>query len=219
MKKFISMFLAISMLVYLPSCNTSRKAQGAIIGAAVGGVTGSLLTKKNRAVGLILGAAVGGIAGGVIGQYMDKAAVDISDELDESATVTRIGEGIVVSFDSGLLFDFDSYQLRSETKRNLDKLTDALIKYKETKVNILGHTDSKGDAAYNQKLSVNRAKAVTSYMNSRGITAVRLTEVGHGESDPVASNATEEGQQQNRRVEVVIVADESLKEKAKDGSI
>ncbi len=209
MKSLFVYFLA--ALMVFSSCNTSKKTQGAIIGGAVGATAGGLLTKKNRAVGIILGAAVGGLSGGVIGSYMDKAARDISDDLGNDATVVRVGEGIVVSFDSGLLFDFDSYALKSTTKENLSKLAASLTEYKDTKVNILGHTDSDGDSAYNQKLSVNRSNAVLSFLTESNVSAGRLNSMGYGESDPVSTNKTDDGKKLNRRVEIVLVADEQLK--------
>lgn len=198
------------------SCNASRKVQGAIIGAVVGGTTGALITKKNKAAGIILGAGVGGAAGAIIGNYMDKQAREIADEL-ENAHVERVGEGIVIIFDSGLLFDFDSYDLRPATKENLAQLANTLQKYEETELNILGHTDNVGDQAYNQSLSVNRADAVVDYLVSNGVPSQRLQVLGYGETDPIADNDTEEGRQLNRRVEIVIVANDELKEAAKEG--
>lgn len=201
------------------SCSASRKTKGAVIGATVGGAAGAILTKKNKAVGIILGAAIGGVAGGLIGAYMDEQAKDIADDLGDDATVTRVGEGIVVSFDSGLLFDFDSYALRSETMSNLNALAESLDEYDETEVNILGHTDSTGSKSYNQTLSENRAASVNNYLTSRGISSVRLHPMGIGETDPVADNDTDEGRQLNRRVEIVIIASDELKEDARDGDI
>ncbi|MFZ1789426.1 MAG: OmpA family protein [Saprospiraceae bacterium] len=204
----------LAAILFFSSCNTSKKTQGAIIGGAVGATAGGLLTKKNRAVGIILGAAVGGVTGGVIGGYMDKAAKDISDDLGNDATVVRMGEGIVVSFDSGLLFDFDSYALKSTTKDNLAKLASSLSEYKDTNVNILGHTDNEGESTYNQKLSVDRSQSVMSFLTSSGVSSSRLKSLGYGEIDPVATNKTEEGRQLNRRVEIVLVADENFKKNA-----
>lgn len=220
-KKFSILLTCLAAMAILlqTSCNASRKAKGAIIGATVGGATGALLTKDNRAVGIILGAAVGGVAGGLIGDYMDRQAKDIADDLGENATVTRVGEGIVVSFDSGLLFDFDSYALRKETMANLNELSTSLSTYDETDLKVLGHTDSQGSASYNKELSVNRANSVKSYLQSKGIASTRVNIEGFGEVDPVATNNTEEGRQQNRRVELVIVANEDLVEKAKDGEL
>jgi len=198
------------------SCNASKKVKGAAIGAAVGSAAGAVITKKNKAAGIILGAGVGGVAGGLIGNYMDKQAEEIADDL-EGAHVERVGEGIVVIFDSGLLFDFDSYALKSATRENLRELASNLKKYEQTEVKILGHTDSVGSDTYNQSLSRFRADAVKDYLASQGISSMRLMTEGFGESDPIASNETEEGRQQNRRVEIVIVGNEDLKQAAKEG--
>lgn len=198
------------------SCNASRKLQGAVIGAVVGGAAGALITKKNKAAGIILGAGVGGVAGGLIGNYMDKQAKEIADDLKD-AHVERVGEGIVVIFDSGLLFDFDSYALKSATRRNLTELAGSMKKYDETEVRILGHTDSEGSKSYNQNLSRQRADAVNSFLVGQGIGNGRLDIEGYGETDPIATNDTDAGRQQNRRVEIVIVANDELKEAAKEG--
>lgn len=201
------------------SCKSNKTAAGAVIGTAVGGTTGLLLSKKNKAVGFIIGAAVGGLAGGLIGSYMDKHAKDIADDLGKDANVVRVGEGIVVSFDSGLMFDVNSDALRGATRSNLERLAQSLNKYKDTDVRILGHTDSTGSSAYNQTLSHKRAAAVKSFLSTQNISDSRIRTEGFGENDPVATNETEEGRQFNRRVEIVIVANDDLKKRAKEGSL
>ncbi len=213
-----SIIYILSIVLIFASCNTTKKTQGAIIGGAVGSAAGGLLTKNNRAVGIILGAAVGGISGGLIGAYMVKAAKDIEKDLDEVASVERIGEGIVVSFDSGLLFDYDKYALRNETRKNLNALAESLLEYDETEVKILGHTDSTGDAVYNQDLSYNRAMEVTEYLSGQGVSLKRLSVLGFGETDPVSTNETEAGRQLNRRVEVVLIASDDLKNSSQDST-
>ncbi len=219
MKRNVCIILCVLIASVQFSCSSSRATKGAVIGATVGGTAGALLTKKNKAVGIIFGAAIGGVAGGLIGSYMDKQARDIADDLDKDATVTRVGEGIVVSFDSGLLFDFDSYALRAATRTNLQKLSESLKKYPDTEVNILGHTDSTGPAGYNKTLSKNRADAVLAYLASQGVTGNRLHPQGYGKTDPVADNDTAEGRQLNRRVEIVIIANDNLKKSAKEGKL
>ncbi|HQW25284.1 MAG TPA: glycine zipper domain-containing protein, partial [Saprospiraceae bacterium] len=101
-------------IIAFPSCNASNQTKGAIIGASAGAAAGAILAKDNKAVAIILGAAVGGVAGGLIGTYMDEQAEKIQEDL-EGATVERVGEGILITFDSGILFDVDSYSLKSET--------------------------------------------------------------------------------------------------------
>ena len=221
MKKSTSILLCLLMAttVFQYSCSASRKTKGVIIGATLGGVAGALLTKKNKAVGIIIGAAIGGVAGGLIGAYMDRQARDIADDLGEDATVIREGEGIIVSFDSGLLFDFDSYQLRDATTQNLDKLANSLKKYDKTIVHVLGHTDNQGTASYNLELSKKRATMVREHLSKNGIKEARVKMEGYGETDPVADNDTAENRQLNRRVEIVITADDELKEDAKSGQL
>src|SRR5690606_35304571 len=201
------------------SCKASRATKGAVIGATVGGAAGALLTKKNKAVGIVFGAAIGGLAGGLIGNYMDKQARDIADDLGKDATITRVGEGIVVSFDSGLMFDINSDDLRMESRANVERLAESLRKYKDTEVRVLGHTDSTGSHAYNETLSNKRAASVKSYLASHDIPTQRVRTEGFGETDPVASNDTDMGRQLNRRVEIVIVANDDLKKKAKEGNL
>jgi len=174
--------------------------------------------KGNTAIGTIIGATVGGTAGALIGRYMDKQAEELDDEI-EGADVKRVGEGILVTFDSGLLFDFDSDHLRSETRDNLQEMPDILDQYEDTELLIEGHTDAVGSETYNQALSRDRAQSVAQYMSDRGIDRSRMVIKGYGEQQPVADNDTERGRQKNRRVEIAIYADEDLKDRAKDGEL
>ncbi len=211
----IVMMLAI---IAFPACNASNQTKGAVIGAGAGAAAGALLGKDNKAVAIIIGAAVGGLAGGLIGTYMDKQAAKIQEDL-EGATVERVGEGIVVTFDSGILFDIESYSLKTETRKNLDKLSETLNKYNETEIRILGHTDNTGSEKYNATLSKNRADAVNTYLVTKGVSGTRLSDTGYGELDPIATNETVEGRELNRRVEIVIVADKKLQRDAKNGDL
>ena len=149
---------------------------------------------------------------------MDKQAAEIKRDL-EGARVERIGEGIVVTFESGLMFDFDSYKLKPATRQNLDRLAATFNKYKETEVIVYGHTDNTGAQEYNQVLSENRAVAVESFLISKAVAAKRLDTQGLGELDPVSTNETELGRQQNRRVEITIVANKKLIRDARRGDI
>ncbi len=201
-----------------PACNTSNKTKGAVIGAAAGGAAGAVLGKKNKAVAIILGAAVGGVAGGLIGDYMDKQAAKIREDI-KGAKVERVGEGILITFDSGILFNIDSDALKPATKDNLDKLVPILQKYNDTELKILGHTDNTGTEKHNKVLSDNRATAVNDYLIMKSVASARLHDTGYGESDPIATNDTPEGRQLNRRVEVVIIADKKLQRAAKNGEL
>ncbi len=211
----VILFLALISVV--PACNTSKAVKGGAIGAAAGATAGGLIA-DNTAAGAIIGAAVGGAAGALIGRYMDKQAEEIEEEV-EGAEVERVGEGILVTFDSGLLFGFDSYKLTPTTKENLNELINTIREYERTNLLIAGHTDSKGAEEYNMTLSRNRANSVSTYLIEKGVNPGRISTVGYGETKPVASNETESGRAQNRRVEVAIYANEELKEAAKEGAL
>ena len=216
---FLSLILSFALLG-LPACKTSKTAKGAAIGATAGGVIGGLIGKKkgNTAVGAIIGAAVGGTAGALIGKHMDKQAKEIEEDL-EDAEVERVGEGILVTFNSGLLFEFGSYKLNAETKKNLMNLAETLKKYDETDLLIEGHTDNVGSDEFNQKLSLQRANSVADFLSEQGVAVGRIAIKGYGESQPVEDNETEAGRQANRRVELAITASEKMKEDAKDGKL
>ena len=217
-KSYVFFYVVIASLMITPSCNTSNQTKGAVIGAGAGAAAGAILGKDNKAVAIILGAAVGGVAGGLIGHYMDKQAAKIQEDL-EGAKVERVGEGILVTFDSGILFDVDSYGLKTATRDNLTKLSQTLEKYDETEVRVLGHTDNTGTEKYNADLSRKRAASVHDYLISKGVAGSRLSDIGYGELDPVATNESVAGRELNRRVEIVIVADKKLKRDAKNGDL
>jgi outer membrane protein OmpA-like peptidoglycan-associated protein len=202
--------LVLSGTLGLSACASwSNKAKGAVIGGGAGAAVGAVIGNQvgSTAQGAIIGAAVGGAAGAIIGHQMDQQAKSLDDDL-EGATVARVGEGIVVTFENGILFDFDSSTLRSTARSNLQELAQNLQQYERTDVLIIGHTDATGSDSYNQSLSEQRANAAASYLQQLGIAGQRVSTRGMGENDPVATNDTAEGRQLNRRVEVVIYADE-----------
>lgn len=211
--------LALAVLVPgagLAGCaGLSRTERGAIIGATTGAAVGGLIGRNSgrTAAGIILGAAVGGAAGALIGRQMDRQAREIEQSV-EGAKVERVGEGLVVTFESGILFDFDSAELRPEARRNLEALARSLQNYPNTDVVIIGHTDSVGSEEYNQQLSLRRAEAAANYLVQLGVARSRIRTMGRGETDPIADNSTPEGRQRNRRVEVVIYANEQLRRQA-----
>ncbi len=212
-----SMAIMVFILAF-PACNASNQTKGAVIGAGAGAAAGAILAKDNKAVAIILGAAIGGVAGGLIGSYMDEQAAKIQEDLD-GATVERVGEGILITFDSGILFDINSFALKSETRKNLDKLSVTLNKYDETEIKVLGHTDNTGTEKYNAELSKKRAASVHDYLISKSVEPSRMSDTGYGELDPIATNETVEGRELNRRVEIVIVADKKLQKAAKNGDL
>ena len=217
MKKLIVLGLAGLLMAASLSCGWTRAEKGAAIGAGAGGLIGGVIGDKagNTAAGAILGAAVGGTAGAFIGNYMDKQAAELQEDLD-NARVERIGEGIKVTFDSGILFDFDKSTLRPASEDQIRRFAEALKKYEDTDIFIAGHTDATGSEDYNLTLSRQRAESVANYLGGLGVSYSRFAITGFGEAQPIASNATTEGQQLNRRVEVAIYANAKLKETAKE---
>src|SRR6185436_2230124 len=199
------------------SCKTlSNRDRGAAIGAASGAVAGAVVGKAtgSTARGAIIGAAVGGAAGAIIGHQMDQKAKEISASVP-GATVTRVGEGLVVTFDSGILFDFNSDALKSTARTNLDNLAANLASFGDSKLVLVGHTDSVGTAQYNQGLSERRARSVANYLILKGVPSVRVEAAGRGESEPVQPNDTDAGRSANRRVEVAVFAGDQMKADAK----
>lgn len=194
----------------------SRTEKGAIIGAGAGGAIGGVIGNQTGSTtrGAIIGAVVGGVVGGVIGRQMDKQAGELAQNIP-GAKVERVGEGIHVTFESGLLFDFDSDRVRQEAASNLRNLASSLGQYPNTDLLIVGHTDSDGPDAYNWTLSERRARSAADYLAAQNVARTRLRTAGRGEIEPVASNETDVGRQQNRRVEVAIFATEAYRNQLK----
>lgn len=201
-------------------CSASNTVKGGAIGAGAGAVIGGVIGKQagNTAVGAIIGAAVGGTAGALIGHYMDKQAEEIQKDI-EGAKVERIGEGIKITFDSGILFETGKSSLQLPAKTNIEKLSRILNKYEDTNILIEGHTDSDGTEEFNQTLSEARANSVSNYAKGQGVTGQRITTVGYGELQPIASNESTDGKRLNRRVEIAIFANDDLKDAAEKGQL
>ena len=210
----------ISAAIILTGCGASSAVKGGGIGAAAGGVLGAVIGKQagNTALGAIIGAAVGGTAGVLIGNYMDKQAEEMQKDI-EGAKIERVGEGIKITFDSGILFATGKADLTPTAKANIEKLAKILNKYDDTNILIEGHTDAVGGDEMNQKLSERRAASVTSLATSLGVVATRFNTVGYGETQPVADNNTDAGRALNRRVEIAIFANDDLKDAAEKGQI
>lgn len=221
MKKLNVYVLSTAMLAgsFLTGCSSVKNAnntqKGAVVGATAGAVLGGVLgnnvgSKNNSALGAVLGGVIGGTAGAVIGKNMDKQAQDIQTAVP-GAQVERVGEGIKVILNENTInFGFDSSDLTSTAKSNLDKIAKVFIDNPKTVITIYGYTDSVGKDEYNMKLSRSRANAVRSYLGSKGIGVRRMTAQGMGEADPIASNDTDAGRAKNRRVEFGIVANEDM---------
>jgi outer membrane protein OmpA-like peptidoglycan-associated protein len=208
MKSGKPLALVLAALLPLTACASMTGTQrGAVIGAGAGGAAGAAIGKAtgSTARGAIIGAAIGGVAGAVIGRQMDKQADELEDDL-ENATVERYGEGLLITFASGILFDFDSDAILGNARANLTDLANSLRQYPNTEVLIVGHTDATGTDSYNMDLSYRRANSARAYLISQGIPGDRIRVEGRGEAEPVGSDT------QNRRVEVAIFADEETRE-------
>jgi outer membrane protein OmpA-like peptidoglycan-associated protein len=221
MKKTAILLLSTALIfTMITGCAWSNKAKGGTIGAGAGGVAGGIIGNQygNTALGAIIGAAVVGTAGLLIGNEMDKRADEMKQDM-KGAKIERVGEGIKITFNSGLLFDIDKSELRSQAKTNIESLARILNKYPDTNILVEGDTDNSGSDEYNQKLSERRAESVSNHLRGLGVPNSRISTVGLGEMNAVASNGSEAGRQQNRRVEVAIFANEKLKNAAENGEL
>lgn len=214
----VVLLVAASMVVAAcGSTETMKKGTAGLgVGAVVGGVIGA--ATGNTARGAIIGAAIGGTAGVLIGKKMDQQAEEMQQDL-ANARVERVGEGIKITFDSGILFAVDSAILSAEARDNIRELAIILNKYPDTNIVIEGDTDSTGTEEHNQDLSERRASAVAEFHVTLGVVASRISTVGLGETNPIASNETLDGRKQNRRVEVAIFANEKMKAAAQGGTL
>ena len=217
MKKITNvLFIAASLGLAAPGCKSLSKSQkGVLIGAGAGGAVGAGVGKAagNTALGAIIGAAVGGAAGGIIGKKMDRQAEEISTI--PGAEVKRVGEGINVTFESGVLFGYDKSDVTPDAVTKLNNLSGILNKYPDTYVLVEGHTDSKGSDSYNMELSKRRAESVASFLRKNNVTDNRIKTAAYGEGQPKFSNDTDENRAKNRRVEFAIYANEKLINEAK----
>jgi outer membrane protein OmpA-like peptidoglycan-associated protein len=187
-----------------PNKKTKR---GAIIGAVIGGVAGAVIGNQSGSnrTGAVIGAAAGAAVGGAVGRRMDKQEQELRQI--EGVEVTRPSEGeIAVRLTNDILFDTDSYSLRSASRTTLNDLAQNFRQYPDNRINVEGHTDSTGSDAHNQMLSENRAASVADYLIDQGVSSGKVVVYGFGEARPKASNETAEGRQLNRRVEIHIQA-------------
>ena len=193
----------------LAGCETvqqnPRTASGAAIGALGGAAAGTLFKGDDRRNALI-GAGIGLLAGAAIGQYLDRQQRELEQNLQGSgAQVTRQGEQLMVNLPGNVTFATDSAQIRPEFYPVLNDVAATLQRYPQSYIDVVGHTDNTGSAEYNQRLSEQRAQSVANYLVSRGVEPARIAAYGQGETQPIASNATPEGRQANRRVELRII--------------
>lgn len=228
MKKSGILVLAFLLTISLTNCNAvknaNNKQKGAVIGATGGAVLGAIIGNNigkggNGELGAVIGGVVGGGAGVLIGNKMDKQAQEIKNEIP-GASVERIDDAILVTFDenSGVYFATAKYNVNEASKNTLNKLANVFIEYADTKILIVGHTDSVGSEASNMTLSKNRAYSVTNYLVGKGLSSSRFTTNWFGESQPTHDNTTAEGRSKNRRVNIAILPSEKMIKEAKQQS-
>ncbi|MDH6304559.1 outer membrane protein OmpA-like peptidoglycan-associated protein [Parabacteroides sp. PF5-5] len=214
--------LALCMAVLFSGCGASNTVKGTAIGvgggAAVGAGVGALA--GNTALGSIIGAAVGGAAGALIGKKMDNQKKELEAAIPE-ATVESVndGEALKVTFDSGILFATNSSTVSEASKTALRNFGSSLKGNPDTYIKVIGHTDNTGRVDYNQTLSEKRAQSVYDYLMNQGVRSDRMTYEGKGIHDPVADNSTAEGRSLNRRVEIMIMANEKMIQEAQQGTL
>lgn len=224
---FATLGLAALLVVSLGQAGCSgmsNTGRGAVIGAGSGAVVGGVIGRAtgSTARGAIIGAAVGGTAGAIIGRQMDRQAEELEQEL-ENAEVERVSdpetgaEGIAITFDNAILFDFGRADLRPQVQSDLRQLAGSLQSYPDHDAVIVGHTDNVGSDGFNQGLSERRANAVSNFLAANGVSMGRMRTVGMGESQPIASNETAEGRQLNRRVEIAIYASDAYRQRLEEG--
>jgi len=195
-----------------PERTMTHTQSGAVIGALGGAVIGAMAYKKNRTQGAVIGAVGGGLAGAAVGNYMDAQKRDLEKNLAPEiqagqVRVQKLSDQVVlVTMTNQTAFDVDSSVVKTGFNSTMDKLADVVVRYGKTTLTVVGHTDSTGTQAYNQRLSERRALAVAQYLEGKGVNGMRLATAGKGETQPVASNATEAGRTANRRVEIYVEA-------------
>ncbi|UWQ17667.1 OmpA family protein [Jannaschia sp. M317] len=197
--------LALAGCVDATTGEPNRTRNGALIGAGVGAAAGAILGDGSRADEIAAGAVVGGLLGGAIGANLDRQAADLRAQLgDDRITIVNTGDQLIVTMPQDILFSTDSANLRADLQGDIRALGRNLLQYPNTTVQVIGHTDSEGSAAYNQDLSERRARAVSGILLETGVPGNRIVSIGRGEAQPIATNNTPAGRQQNRRVEIVI---------------
>ncbi|UAB88394.1 OmpA family protein [Ruegeria sp. SCSIO 43209] len=180
--------------------------QGALLGGLIGAGVGAIANDSDPLLGALAGGAIGAAGGGVIGNQLDRQAAELRQQLaNDGITIVNAGDRLIVTVPNDITFDTDSSTVRPALRADLVKVGQNLVNYPNSNVQIIGHTDSDGEASYNLGLSERRANAVADILQANGVSYARITTVGQGENNPIASNLTPEGKAQNRRVEIVVV--------------
>ena len=184
--------------------DSQKTRQGALIGGLLGAGAGAIAS-DDRAKGALIGGVLGAGAGAVVGNALDRQEAELRQQLDSDVGITNTGDRLIVTMPQDILFAVDSFDIRPALRQDLFSVADSLQRYPDTRVQVIGHTDSDGAASYNQSLSERRASAVANVLLSGGVRSSRINAFGRGETQPVASNLTPAGKAQNRRVEIIIV--------------
>jgi outer membrane protein OmpA-like peptidoglycan-associated protein len=194
--------LALTACAPDPNNPQNRTMTGALTGAAVGGILGAATGDGGGRA--LAGAALGGAAGALIGQQLDRQAAELRRQLGDSVNVENTGQELILTLPQDLLFATDSATVRPDLQRDLQAISTNLVNYPRSTIRVVGHTDNTGSAAYNQALSERRAASVAQVLMGNGVAANRVRTEGRGLTQPIANNATPQGRQQNRRVEIYI---------------
>ncbi len=190
----------------VPTTEANRRQNtGAAAGALLGGALGATSKGDDKLLKTVVGAGIGAAIGGAIGSSLDAQAAELRNNIgDNRVSITNTGSELIVNLPQDILFATDSATLRGDLTQDLRAVAQSLLNYPNTTVQVLGHTDNTGSAAYNQNLSQRRAQSVASILQANGVPGGRIIAIGRGEDQPVASNLSEDGRAQNRRVEIVI---------------
>lgn len=188
-----------------PNDPNARTKNGALIGALTGAVLGASAADDDKLKGAAIGAGLGALAGTAIGAGLDQQAAELRNSMSTpGVTVTNYGDYLVVNMPQDVLFAVDSATLRPDLTRDIKAVAANLIRYPNSRIEVVGHTDNTGSAAYNQDLSQRRAVSVANVLREGGVPNARISAYGKGEDQPVATNLNPQGQAQNRRVEIII---------------
>ena len=212
MKKILAVVIAAAVVATGCAAPQTKTGKGALYGtaggAAAGALAGQLIGRNTTStlVGAAVGAAVGGLSGAGIGNYMDKQEAEFQQALAQSqaAQISREGNLLAITLKGDVTFDTNSTTVRPGLYNEIDRIAQVMVQYPETQILVQGHTDSTGSEVYNQTLSERRAESVKSLLIQRRVSPYRITSMGYGETQPVATNATPEGRRMNRRVEIRI---------------
>lgn len=211
-----SLFVPLMFTLFLSACasdpmpRATTAQKGAIIGATAGAVLGAAVGKDKRPRGALIGAIGGGLAGAAVGSYMDRQRQDLervlaAERQSGAIDIDKLADNALrITMTAQTAFDVDSASVKPGFQSTIDKMADVVNKYGKTALTIVGHTDSTGPEAYNLALSEQRARSVQNEFMTRGVIPERLAAYGRGEVQPIASNATEQGKAQNRRVEIIV---------------